>query len=122
MVVTVGSFLLKTETLKGSIGAGCCEAKVTAMLDAIISWSLRHRVAVLALWAGVAAMGVAALLKLPVDAFPDTTPVQVQVNTVAPALSPLEIERQVTAPVEQAIGGLPGLLEVGLSPSSACRK
>jgi cobalt-zinc-cadmium resistance protein CzcA len=82
------------------------------MLEAILTWSLRHRVAVLALWAGVAAFGVAALARLPIDAFPDTTPVQVQVNTVAPALTPLEIERQITAPVEQAIGGLPGLDEV----------
>ena len=82
------------------------------MLDAIITWSLRHRVVVIAVWLGIAAMGVAALARLPLDAFPDTTPVQVQVNTVAPALSPLEIERQVTAPVEQAIGGLPDLVEV----------
>lgn len=82
------------------------------MLDAIITWSLRNRVAVVALWLAVATLGVAALARLPIDAFPDTTPVQVQINTVAPALSPLEIERQVTARVEQAIGGLPGLLEV----------
>jgi cobalt-zinc-cadmium resistance protein CzcA len=82
------------------------------VLEAVITWSLRHRLAVVALWAGVAVMGVMALLRLPIDAFPDTTPVQVQINTVAPALSPLEIERQVTAPVEQAIGGLPGLVEV----------
>jgi cobalt-zinc-cadmium resistance protein CzcA len=82
------------------------------MLEAIISWSLRHRVAVIALWLGVAAVGVAALARLPIDAFPDTTPVLVQINTKAPALSPIEIERQVTAPVEQAIGGLPGLTDV----------
>lgn len=82
------------------------------MLDAVITWSLRHRLVVVALWAGIAAMGVRALLRLPIDAFPDTTPVQVQVNAVASALSPLEIERQVTAPIEQAIGGLPGLTEV----------
>ena len=82
------------------------------MLEAVISWSLRHRVAVIALWLGVAAVGVAALARLPIDAFPDTTPVLVQINTKAPALSPIEIERQVTAPVEQAIGGLPGLEDV----------
>ncbi len=82
------------------------------MLEAVISWSLRHRVAVIALWLGVAAVGVAALARLPIDAFPDTTPVLVQINTSAPALSPIEIERQVTAPVEQAIGGLPGLADV----------
>ena len=60
----------------------------------------------------IAIAGIAAFRRLPIDAFPDTTPVQVQINTVAPALSPLEIERQATALVEQAIGGLPGLAEV----------
>jgi len=43
---------------------------------------------------------------LPLDAFPDTTPVQVQINTVAPELAPEEVERQITFPVEQALGGL----------------
>jgi cobalt-zinc-cadmium resistance protein CzcA len=82
------------------------------MLDAVITWSLRHRLVVVLGWLAIAAAGAYAFHKLPVDAFPDTTPVQVQVNTVAPALSPLEIERQLTAPVEQAISGLPGLDEV----------
>jgi cobalt-zinc-cadmium resistance protein CzcA len=82
------------------------------MLERVIDLSLRHRFVVLLLSAGIAIAGVLAFLRLPVDAFPDTTPVQVQVNTVAPALSPLEIERQLTAPIEQAIAGLPGLEEV----------
>src|ERR1700733_11048476 len=46
---------------------------------------------------------------LGIDAFPDTTPVQVQVNTFAPSLTPDEVERQITFPIEQAISGLPGL-------------
>ena len=82
------------------------------MLDRIIRWSIRHRIGVIIGVGALAALGVHALLRLPLDAFPDTTPVQVQVNTVAPALSPLEIERQITAPVEQAISGLPRLAEV----------
>ncbi|MGH2571232.1 MAG: efflux RND transporter permease subunit, partial [bacterium] len=82
------------------------------MLDAIISWSLAHRGYVLVVSAVVAVVGLVSLSKLPIDAFPDTTPVQVQINTVAPALSPLEIEQQITFPVEQAIGGLPGLENV----------
>jgi cobalt-zinc-cadmium resistance protein CzcA len=82
------------------------------MLNAILSWSLHNRFLVLAAWAGVAVAGVFALRVLPIDAFPDTTPVQVQVNTIAPALSAKEIERQITFPVEQAISGLPGLKEV----------
>ncbi len=82
------------------------------MLNRVIRWSLDHRLAVIIAWALVAVLGVIAFLRLPLDAFPDTTPVQVQVNTVAPALSPLEIERQVSTPLEQAISGLPKLREV----------
>ncbi len=82
------------------------------MLNAIINWSLQHRALVLALTAVVALAGAFAAVHLPIDAFPDTTPVQVQVNTVAPALSPLEVEQQITFPVEQAISGLKGLVEV----------
>lgn len=82
------------------------------MLNRLIRWSIRHRLVVLGAGVAVAAFGLHAFLRLPIDAFPDTTPVQVQVNTVAPALSPLEVERQITAPIEQAISGLPGLEEV----------
>ena len=82
------------------------------MLNKIIHWSLNHRLVVIVVWTLVAVLGVIAFLRLPLDAFPDTTPVQVQVNTVAPALSPLEIERQISAPLEQAISGLPKLKEV----------
>jgi cobalt-zinc-cadmium resistance protein CzcA len=82
------------------------------MLNNIISWSLHNRFVVIAAWAGIAIMGIVAFWRLPMDAFPDTTPAQVQVNTVASALSPLEIERQITFPVEQAISGLSGLDEV----------
>ncbi len=82
------------------------------MLNAIIYWSLRHRFLVIAIAVGFAVTGAFSLSRLPIDAFPDTTPVQVQVNTVAPALSPIEIEQQITFPVEQAISGLRGLVEV----------
>ncbi len=82
------------------------------MLTAILEWSLRHRLLVLLAWGTLAIAGVLSALKLPIDAFPDTTPVQVQVNATAPALSPLEIERQITRPVEWAISGLPRLHEV----------
>lgn len=82
------------------------------MLNRVIHWSLNHRLVVIVAWALVAVLGVTAFVRLPLDAFPDTTPVQVQVNTVAPALSPLEIERQVSAPLEQTISGLPKLKEV----------
>ncbi|WP_437636300.1 efflux RND transporter permease subunit [Sorangium sp. So ce854] len=82
------------------------------MLNAVITWSLRHRLLVILASIGLSLAGILAFRRLPIDAFPDTTPVQVQINTVAPALSPVEIERQITAPVEQAISGLPRLDEV----------
>jgi heavy metal efflux system protein len=82
------------------------------MLSWLITWSLRHRLVVGLGWLGVVVAGALAFRRLPIDAFPDTTPVMVQVNTVAPSLSPLEAERQITARVEQAISGLPGLEEV----------
>jgi cobalt-zinc-cadmium resistance protein CzcA len=79
------------------------------MLDAVITWSLNHRFMVIALTLVMAGLGVHAVLNLPIDAFPDTTPVQVQINTTALSLSPLEIEQQITFPVERAIAGLPDL-------------
>jgi heavy metal efflux system protein len=82
------------------------------VLSAILAWSIRRRLVVLLLAIAVTVSGVLSFRALPIDAFPDTTPVQVQINTVAPALGPLEIERQITAPIEQALSGLPGLVEV----------
>ncbi len=82
------------------------------MLGRIIDLSLRHRLIVLMAAGFIALVGLIAFRELPFDAFPDTTPVQVTVNTVAPALSPLEVERQITFAVEQAIGGLPHLQDV----------
>lgn len=79
------------------------------MLNWIIDWSLRHRLLVILGTLVFVAWGVYSMAHLPIDAFPDTTPVQVQINTVAPALSPEEIEQQITFPVEVAISGLPGL-------------
>ena len=82
------------------------------MLTRLIDACLRYRPIVLLATAVLAILGLSSLARLPFDAFPDTTPVQVQVNTTAPTLSPLEVERQITFPVEQAISGLPGLVEV----------
>ncbi len=82
------------------------------LFDLVIRWSLRHRGIVLVAWVLIAVAGVLAFSRLPLDAFPDTTPVQVQVNTTAQSLSPQEIERQITWPVEQALSGLPELVEL----------
>ena len=82
------------------------------MIEQIISFSLRHRALVIMGALALAGVGLWSLRELPFDAFPDTTPVQVTVNTTSPSLSPLEIERRVTWPIEQSISGLPGLTEV----------
>jgi len=82
------------------------------VLSQLIDLCLRHRGVVLIAAAVLIVAGLVSFRDLPLDAYPDTTPVQVQINAVAPALSPLEVERQITAPLEQAIGGLPGLTEV----------
>lgn len=82
------------------------------MLNWIISFSLRNRAAVCIAAVLLTVGGAALLRELPIDAFPDTTPVQVQINTSSPALDPLEIEQQITLPVELAVGGLPGLSNV----------
>jgi cobalt-zinc-cadmium resistance protein CzcA len=82
------------------------------MLNKIIDISLKNQLLVLLLLAISLAMGIRAMLYTAIDAFPDTTPVQVQINTVAPALSPEEIETQITLPVELSISGLPGLANV----------
>src|SRR5438128_8072048 len=82
------------------------------MLNAVIDLSLKHRVVVIAAVALFAVGGAYSLRYLAIDAFPDTTPVQVQINTVAPALAPEQVERLITFPVEQAISGLVGLEQV----------
>jgi cobalt-zinc-cadmium resistance protein CzcA len=79
------------------------------VLNRIIDFSLHHRVLVILGVAAFAVLGVFSLRSLDVDAFPDTTPVQVQINTVALALGPEEVERQITYPVEQVMSGLPRL-------------
>ncbi len=79
------------------------------MLNWIIEVSLRHRKIVLALSAVVVVVGIKAIDQLPIDAFPDVTDVMVQVNTEAPALSPEEVEQQITIRVEQTLGALPNL-------------
>eukprot|EP01031_Cornospumella_fuschlensis_P045902 gene45902-56179_t len=58
---------------------------------------------------GMVGLGIFSYQKLPIDAVPDITNVQVQINTAAPGYSPLESEQRVTFPIETAMGGLPGL-------------
>lgn len=82
------------------------------MLSAIVRASLRNRVLVLAGTLLLIVSGAVAVNRLPIDAVPDITNVQVQVITPAPALSPLEVEQYVTFPVERGLSGIPGLEEV----------
>ena len=79
------------------------------MIEHIITVSIRRRWLVLLLTLAAALSGVWSLMRLPIDAVPDITNIQVQVNAFAPALSPLEIEKQVTFPIEIALSGIPGL-------------
>lgn len=79
------------------------------MLNWVIEASLRNRFVVILGALAFAVAGAFSLSQLDIDAFPDTTPVQVQVNTNAPALGPEEVEQQITFPVEQALGGLPAI-------------
>src|SRR3954467_13600954 len=79
------------------------------MLERVLEFSIRNRWLVVLFTLGVAAVGVYSLQRLPIDAVPDITNNQVQINTVAPALSPLEIEKQVTFRIETALAGTPGL-------------
>src|SRR5947208_5942371 len=82
------------------------------MFDRIITFSLHNRAVVLFGAALLIAFGLHAATTLPIDAVPDITTNQVQINTVAPGLSPFETEKQITYPVEVAMSGLPGLVEV----------
>jgi len=82
------------------------------MLNALIGFSLKNRFVILLLAAILVVLGLRAATMLPLDAFPDTTPVQVQINTVAPSLAPEQVEQLITFPVEYSLGGLKGLQEV----------
>ena len=79
------------------------------MLDKLIQFSIRQRWLVLLVILGVCGLGVYNYQLLPIDAVPDITNVQVQINTEAPGYSPLESEQRVTFIVETAMGGLPKL-------------
>jgi len=82
------------------------------MLTRILAFSLEQRLLVLALTALLVMVGLWSAVHLPIDAVPDVTNVQVQINTNAPALSPVETERQITFPIEVAMSGLPDVEEV----------
>jgi len=79
------------------------------MLERILRFSIDHRWLVVLSAVSAAVVGAYSLTQLPIDAVPDITNRQVQINAVAPSLSPVEVEKQVTFPIETALVGIPGL-------------
>ena len=79
------------------------------MIGRILSLSVRMRWLVAFLTLVVIGFGLWQITKLPIDAVPDVTNRQVQISTFAPTLGPVDIEKQVTFPVETALAGIPGL-------------
>jgi heavy metal efflux system protein len=80
------------------------------MIEQMMGGALRNRVLILLLILIIVGLGIYSIRGTPIDAFPDVTNIQVEVLCGAPGLSPLEIERFVTYPVETAMRGLPGLV------------
>jgi len=79
------------------------------MLERILKFSIEQRVFVVLASLAIAGLGVVSLLRLPIDAVPDITNNQVQINVLVPSFSPVEVEQQVTFPIETALAGIPGL-------------
>ncbi|MCC7478896.1 CusA/CzcA family heavy metal efflux RND transporter [bacterium] len=79
------------------------------MLERILQFSIQQRILVIVLVLGAAAYGVFAFQRLPIDAVPDITNNQIQINVEVPGLSLNEVEKQVTFPIETALAGVPGL-------------
>jgi len=79
------------------------------MFERIIRIAIEHRWLVILFVTGMAALGLYSFQKLPIDAVPDITNVQVQINTTAPGYSPLETEQRITYPMETVMAGLPNL-------------
>lgn len=77
------------------------------MIERIVSFSIQWRILIVMLAIGLVALGIYSALELPIDAVPDITTNQVQINAVAPSFTPLEMERYVTFPIELAMAGLP---------------
>jgi cobalt-zinc-cadmium resistance protein CzcA len=83
-----------------------------SMIDRLIDRSLRHRDLVVVGVLLMVALGIWSFVGLPIDAFPDVTNIQVEVLSAAPGMSPLEVERFVTYPLEMTLRGLPRLTQL----------
>ena len=98
------------------------------MIEKIIEFSLKQRILTVIMSLVMIGVGIWSAMKLPIDAVPDVTNVQVQINTTASGLAPIEVEKLITYPIEVAMNGLPDIDEVrslsryGLLPSSASNR
>ncbi len=82
------------------------------MLEKLLNFSIKQRFFILLTTLGIAGLGVFNFQKLPIDALPDITNIQVQINTEAPGYSPLEVEQRITFLIETALSGMPYLNEI----------
>ena len=82
------------------------------MLNRLVELSLRYKFLVLIVFAVVAFLGISAVRNVPIDAFPDVTPVQVNIYTESPGLAAEDVEQLLTTPVESALAGLPKVQEI----------
>ena len=82
------------------------------MLNHLVELSLRYKVLVLIIFAVIAFLGLRAVRTVPIDAFPDVTPVQVSIYTESPGLAAEDVEQLLTFPVESAMAGLPKVQEI----------
>src|SRR5512132_3207857 len=82
------------------------------MLTRLLRFAIHQRLLMILLAIGVIALGVWNFTLLPIDAVPDVTNKQVQINTAITGLSPVEIEKQITFPIEWAMQGIPGVEEI----------
>lgn len=85
------------------------ERRLLKMIEKILNFSIAYRYLILAAIACAMLLGISALKNLPMDAVPDITNNQVQINTLAIGLTPMEVEKRVTFPIESALSGIPGL-------------
>jgi cobalt-zinc-cadmium resistance protein CzcA len=81
----------------------------SGFLERLLQFSIRRRWLILVVTAGMALLGIYNYRRLPIDAVPDITNVQVQINTAATGYSPLEVEQRITVPIESAMAGIPQL-------------
>src|SRR4030042_6640286 len=82
------------------------------MIEKLLAFSLRQKLLIGICVILVAVLGIFSFLRLPIDAWPDVTNIQVEIISSSPGRSPLEVEKFITFPVEIALRGLPGLVQL----------